>query len=559
MVLSAVTNCTDINGVSLDTIQFNTDGTVLGVLTVDEIVSTTKLSYDCCIANGYTFDPNYAKCYWSDSCLVGGDYQIILDPQGNTGALFQVDENQDACHLEVRFDYLIRFDCGLLTSSLKNTIENLKLQLSIQKVIYDESLPIPNNLTEVQSEDLFNVTNIGEFFNGNTNTGLLLSGNCDSLKVNLISDLGVNGSAITNTSLSSDWVKHTMIIDDLETLKGIYNERLKVVIKGTNLVNFAILIDNIELNRVCDTDEAPLFLDEECPKFVLNRVIDNKKSWVKNTTPKLREFDLSRRDTRYSINHENLSINTKEIDLLINPSQAIENDVLDFTTTNTCILEPATGCTGYSCIDLSELITTPISGLTNTSDLLNELIDVKSRKTIRGYPTIGLLLDRYNNSLEHCGIASNGLNSESVDTFVKLIGNFWTELIEQIVPATTIWGSSFSHSNSSLSNASGGGGDGGSNKFVYRKSSLLLCNDINDTFPSPISGASVNTIEVISQDISSTSTNQQICGVAYIKQANDGSEFIGTITTTDGPTTTGNTISITETITDDCNKFELCD
>jgi hypothetical protein len=552
MSLSAVTNCTDINDVSLDTIQFNTDGTVLGVLVIDGIETTTNLSYDCCTANGYTFDPTDTKCYWSDSCLVGGAYQIILDPEGNTGALFQVDENQDVCHLEVEFDYLIRFDCDLLSQPLKDTIESLKLQLSIQKVIYDESLPIPDNLVEVQTEDLFNVTNAGEFFSGNTNTGILLSGDCDSTIVNLITDLGVYGDTITDISLSSNWVRHTMIIDDPEILESIYNERLKVVIKGTNLTDFAILIDNIELNRVCDTDDPPLFLDEECPKFELKRVIDNKKSWVKNTTTELREFDLSRRDTSYSINHEKLSINTKEIDLLINPSQAIENDILDFVTTNTCLLDPATGCTAttvteHSCVDISELITTPVSGLTNTSDLLNELIDVKSRKTISSYPTIELLLHRYNNSQEHCGVISNALDSESVNTFVNLIGNFWTELIEQVVPATTIWGSSFSH----------GDNDFGRNKFVYRKSSLLLCNDIDNQYPSPISGASVNTIEVITSDVTSP-TAKQVCEVAYIRQANDGSEFIGTVITTDGPTTTGNTISITETITDDCGKYETC-
>ena len=115
-----VTNCKDINGNDISNIQLNVDGTVWAVLEIDGVSSTSKLSAQCCEDNLYTFDPKDAKCYWSSSCDTGGSYKIILDPEGNSGALFQVDENQkDICTLEVEFDYLLKLNCDSLTQSLE--------------------------------------------------------------------------------------------------------------------------------------------------------------------------------------------------------------------------------------------------------------------------------------------------------------------------------------------------------------------------------------------------------------------------------------------------------
>jgi len=180
----------------------------------------------------------------------------------------------------------------------------------------------------------------------------------------------------------------------------------------------------------------------------------------------MREFDLERRITTYNINHENLSINTKEVDLAINPAQAIENDVVNTVVNNDCILGPLTGVTGatsHEYIDLRPLITTEVI---NNDDLISMLIDVKNRKTINGYPTLDLVYYRYLNADVRCsGSTSNTLNSDSINQFIELIGTYWLDLLEQIVPATTIWGSSLTNSDSGVFN----GGGSGTNKFVYRK------------------------------------------------------------------------------------------
>jgi hypothetical protein len=563
-----VTNCKDINGNAITNIKLNTDGSVLAILVINGIETTSNLSYDCCTTNGYTFDPNDTKCYWSTSCPTDEDYKIIFSPEGDAGVIFQVAENQkEEVVLEVQLDYIIKFNCDSFNDTLKNVLEALKLDISLEKVIYDETLPIPNNLVSIKTEPLLNITNVSTFLSGNTNTGLLLNGTgCDALINNLIIELGpINSQYVTNESFNSIFVRHTMIIDEPELLDSIYDERLKIAIKASNLMNYSLLVDNIKLNKKSTKVIGQQFLKTDCPSFDLKRVIDNKKSWVSNISSEIREFDLSRRETKYAITNDRSSINTKEIDLLINPSTAIESDVFNFTLENPCILRPSSGCTQGtpSCVDLEALLTTPITEILDGNQLLSEIIDVKSRKTLRAYPTMELLYDRYINSQEHCGVASSALSSDSVNKFVDLIGVFWGDIIEQVVPATTIWGTSYKHGNNVF----------GSDKFKYRKSTLLTCFAVEYSAPSPTQGENTN-VGVILSDITDNnyigppelapSVVTQSCSLVSIVQIDDGSEFIGTISIIggDGSTgtpTNGSTITINETIGDSCNIYNKGD
>jgi len=556
-----VTNCTDINGVALNEVQFNVDGTVVGIIEIDNINTTSNLSCACCEAQGWVFDPTDTKCYWAASCLTGGTYNIVLDPVGNTGALFQIDENQEGiCSLELEFDWLLKFDCTKVKLPLRQLLEELKLNVQIEKVIFDESLPIPNNLESVASESMFDINNIFTYLDGNENTGLLLSGpdnNCGPIYENFLNDLQPNDDVVNEFSLNSDWVRFRMVIEDLEILETIYNERLKISIQGNSLANFSILIDNVKLNRLCDVPTPSPFLDEECPKFELKRVIDNKKSWVEKTEFEVRQFNLDRRETSYSINEEKLSINTKEVDLRINPSQAIETDVFNSIRENPCLLAPATGCTSgdtHECVDLTPLITVPLTELIDDNELLNMLIDAKSRKTIRAYPTIDLLFYRYKNAQEHCGLNLNNIDENSLDQFINLIGTYWSDLIEQLVPATTIWGSSLTNGNNAFTSSS-------SNKFKYKKYTAFPCGTTAPSYAVPSPTYLDVSVDVTSQDITNSNTTiAQLCSGLSIRQINDGSEFIGTVTIIgdgEGPSS-GSTISITETITDECDKFEDC-
>ena len=67
------------------------------------------------------------------------------------------------------------------------------------------------------------------------------------------------------------------------------------------------------------------------------------------------------------------------------------------------------------------------------------LIDVKSRQTISDYPLLRLFYELYLNA-NNCGEDLSGkFTYNTMFEFMDKIGDYWLDLIEQVVPATTIW------------------------------------------------------------------------------------------------------------------------
>jgi hypothetical protein len=67
----------------------------------------------CCEALGYEFDIENQKCRWATDLPCDGNddmIKVIVNPEGNFGSLFNVDENETCC-LDISFDYLFKFDC----------------------------------------------------------------------------------------------------------------------------------------------------------------------------------------------------------------------------------------------------------------------------------------------------------------------------------------------------------------------------------------------------------------------------------------------------------------
>jgi hypothetical protein len=129
-------------------------------------------------------------------------------------------------------------------------------------------------------------------------------------------------------------------------------------------------------------------------------------------------------------------------------------------------------CGDSGCIDLDEVLTTELSAIDTVkefaSTLSSELIDVKNRKTLSGYPTLKMLYDRYNTrSEEFGGIASSKYDYFDMDKFGHTVGDYWIDLIEQVIPATTIWGSTYTYKNTVFDQQ----------KFNYRNSNIYFCED----------------------------------------------------------------------------------
>jgi hypothetical protein len=71
--------------------------------------------------------------------------------------------------------------------------------------------------------------------------------------------------------------------------------------------------------------------------------------------------------------------------------------------------------------------------------VIANLIDAKSRQVISGYPMLQLFYNQYMEA-NGCGASlTNRLGTETVFDVMDLIGDYWTDVIEQVIPSTTIW------------------------------------------------------------------------------------------------------------------------
>jgi SprB repeat len=381
-----------------------------------------------------------------------------------------------------------------------------------------------------------------------------------------ITDLTAFTENINANSFGGNWAHFHTEITDPVVISAITNQKIKLSIKVSGTcVDTCVLLDNIQLNQNCTkVDKNEIFVTHS-PGFTFDKVRDNKKSWVANDVYTERAFSIKKTDgtnpiryTDYYLNNEQQVVNTKEINLDLDLASAVETDVWNYISNNPCILTGVSvgtttcsklvyditlsACTTktYCCseycgdanIDINGLMTQPLSAVTTVEDfeyfLTSELIDVKNRKTITSYPTLKLLYDRYVNNLQ-CSGQSNGFNYYLMDTFSNMIGNYWVDIVEQVIPATTIWGSTKIYTNTIFDYQ----------KFQYKSYSTQFGFNGN-SFPkvlSPATGVSCNasaTTKVIQGYTTETAQffnagQIQNYNNIYVIQMNSGSEFIGNV------------------------------
>ena len=220
----------------------------------------------------------------------------------------------------------------------------------------------------------------------------------------------------------------------------------------------------------------------------------------------LRQYDISGSVISTSIDKETYLFETLECCEALNPVLTIYNSGVtddnqfsvywDSNCQNCKVLN--SNC-GETKIDFNALVTQPISGATTIGQfenlILSELIDVKNRQTISSYPTLRAVYDRYLNSSDYCGTVSSAFDYQNMDKFAGLVGNYWIDLIEQVVPSTTIWGSVKIYTNTIFDEQ----------KFKYKSYSTLLCkNPFNgQKVSSPINGVSgqCQVVNVVYKDL----------------------------------------------------------
>lgn len=209
-------------------------------------------------------------------------------------------------------------------------------------------------------------------------------------------------------------------------------------------------------------------------------------------------------------------------------------------------------------VNVGDILTSPIHHTTNVKEfkdlITSELINVKCWKTMSDYPTLKLLYNRYINSTDYTNIMSSQFTYTDMMNFSNLVGTYWVDLIEQVIPSTTIWGSTYVYGNTVFDQQ----------KFKYKEYTLFTCEtpNYNHNVVSPVNsfttGVTVetNTLKNIEyyDSVSGSTTGATFgqnnnlnivnkCEGVGIIQSNCGSEFIGKIVEITNETTGG-----TETI-----------
>ena len=191
------------------------------------------------------------------------------------------------------------------------------------------------------------------------------------------------------------------------------------------------------------------------------------------------------------------------------------------------------------CLNLDDLLTTELSEIDTVQEfstvISSEFIDAKNRQTISSYPTLRLFYDRYNNhALEYCDVDSSSYDYFDMDNFGKTVGDYWIELIEQVVPATTIWNSTYTYRNTIFDQQ----------KYKYKSNNIYLCEDPSNKFPfsaiSTDNSVSVETFKLGPNQILSgttiTVTEEPItlrtCTGVWAMQNTCNPTFLGTVKVT---------------------------
>ena len=182
--------------------------------------------------------------------------------------------------------------------------------------------------------------------------------------------------------------------------------------------------------------------------YTLRRVSDNQKSWTVNQTG-TRKNNANFNGVDYNVSDDKLVINSKNVELYMNMGQGLTYDVWDMSVKYNYPI-PNSGLTSPypypGNIDWTHIDPKPKQKtfFEFAQTFYNNLINVRNRQTITdgktgGYPTLQSIYWKYLQSEQTVGIPSNQYTYQKMIDYTLGIGDYWQRLLEQLVPATTLW------------------------------------------------------------------------------------------------------------------------
>lgn len=202
--------------------------------------------------------------------------------------------------------------------------------------------------------------------------------------------------------------------------------------------------------------------------FKLRKTIDNNKSWL-SSDDKLRISTNADYNAYYYVDNEKLVLNVKNIDLYLNAGQGLVYDVWNQSRLYDYPI-PESGLT----------VNYPVPGGVDSTFVNPEpkkktffefyqtfwenMINVRNRQYISdgktgGYPTLQSIWWKYIESEATVGLPNNKYTYQKLIDYINGLGPYWMKLVEQMIPATTIWNTGTRFENSVLHKQ----------KFVYRR------------------------------------------------------------------------------------------
>jgi hypothetical protein len=194
--------------------------------------------------------------------------------------------------------------------------------------------------------------------------------------------------------------------------------------------------------------------------YTLRETIDNNKSWVNNEIGIRTNLD-GNFNARYYVSDERLVLNVKNVDLFLNPAQGIAYDIwymsqqynypipnegLNYVPPTPCDPKPYSPYPSRGGVDWTEINPQPKRKTffefaqtfwLNTINVRNR--QYSSNGKTGGYPTLESIFWRYLQSNETIGIPNDNFTYKTMMEYVNGLGDYWIRLVEQMVPATTIW------------------------------------------------------------------------------------------------------------------------
>jgi len=192
--------------------------------------------------------------------------------------------------------------------------------------------------------------------------------------------------------------------------------------------------------------------------YKLKRISDNKKSWT-DTNPTLRLASDGGFTAYYSVGEECLTLNVKNVDIMMNPAQGLVYDVWTMSRQyNYPIPEqglfytPDTPCKvqnlypRYGGIDWTTIVPKPKQKtfFEFAQTFWRNMVNTRNRQFITdgktgGYPTLQSIYWKYLESQTQAGITNDNFTYQTMIDYINGMGSYWIRMVEQMVPATTIW------------------------------------------------------------------------------------------------------------------------